>query len=89
MQLNIYRDWKTGWTRIAIDIIFKEKRMSFGRSILFMIQITKNIEILDNLPDINPDFIDALSRRNLSLASLSKFQNFILKVKHAHKTVCS
>lgn len=41
-----------------------------------MIQIAKNIEILDNLPDINPDFIDALSRSNLSLASLSQFQNF-------------
>lgn len=38
-----------------------------------MIQIAENIEILDNLPDTNPDFIDALSQRNLSLASLSKF----------------
>lgn len=53
-----------------------------------MIQIAENIEILDNLPDTNPDFIDALSRRNLSLISLSKFQNFISKAKciyiHTH-----
>lgn len=53
-----------------------------------MIQIAKNTEILDNLPDINPDFDDAetfIARRNLSLASLSEFKDFILQVKDPHK----